>query len=299
MAREQGTFTQSANYEIQKEGTIDARQFVDVFADLLAFTASNYIADGFPVTVRQDSTIGGTTYKRGWYQYTGGALNDAANWEYMGGSGLELGETETTAYRGDRGKIAYDHSQASHAPANAEPNDPDTTVMGMEFNLADKLLQLNNSGEIPDELIREKSLLNSKLSDVPAKTIKGNNGIALASPEDLTATEVREILELKEPSDGADQRKITTSSELLDSDHEKTLIFDGTGITFTLKPVTASPALRNKLEVFLWNKSKTQTVNLAHEALSGGWEVEGEMFLYPEETALIIRDGSEIKLTIV
>lgn len=31
-----------------------------------------------------------------------------------GGSGLELGETSSTAYRGDRGKIAYDHSQVTH-----------------------------------------------------------------------------------------------------------------------------------------------------------------------------------------
>lgn len=31
---------------------------------------------------------------------------------------LALGETSTTAYQGDRGKIAYDHSQAPHAPAN-------------------------------------------------------------------------------------------------------------------------------------------------------------------------------------
>lgn len=37
-------------------------------------------------------------------------------------SGIALGETESTAYRGDRGKIAYDHSQEAHAPANAEPN---------------------------------------------------------------------------------------------------------------------------------------------------------------------------------
>ena len=36
-----------------------------------------------------------------------------------GGGSLVLGETDLTAYRGDRGKIAYDHSQASHAPANA------------------------------------------------------------------------------------------------------------------------------------------------------------------------------------
>lgn len=35
---------------------------------------------------------------------------------------LALGETENTAYRGDRGKVAYEHSQATHAPADAEKN---------------------------------------------------------------------------------------------------------------------------------------------------------------------------------
>ena len=35
---------------------------------------------------------------------------------------IALGETASTAYRGDRGKAAYDHSQAAHAPADAEPN---------------------------------------------------------------------------------------------------------------------------------------------------------------------------------
>jgi len=39
-----------------------------------------------------------------------------------GGSTLTLGETETTAYRGDRGKTAYDHSQSAHAPSNAQEN---------------------------------------------------------------------------------------------------------------------------------------------------------------------------------
>lgn len=34
-----------------------------------------------------------------------------------------LGETSNTAYRGDRGKAAYDHSQSAHAPANATYND--------------------------------------------------------------------------------------------------------------------------------------------------------------------------------
>lgn len=35
---------------------------------------------------------------------------------------IALGETPSTAYRGDRGKIAYEHSQAGHAPADAQKN---------------------------------------------------------------------------------------------------------------------------------------------------------------------------------
>ena len=36
---------------------------------------------------------------------------------------LALGETSTTAYRGDRGKTAYDHSQATHARTDANNSD--------------------------------------------------------------------------------------------------------------------------------------------------------------------------------
>lgn len=43
---------------------------------------------------------------------------------------LALGETDSTAYRGDRGKVAYDHSQTAHAPANAEKN----TVVSIKKN---------------------------------------------------------------------------------------------------------------------------------------------------------------------
>ena len=43
---------------------------------------------------------------------------------------LALGETATTAYRGDKGKIAYDHSQTAHAPSNAERN----VIVGVQVN---------------------------------------------------------------------------------------------------------------------------------------------------------------------
>lgn len=33
---------------------------------------------------------------------------------------VALGETSGTAYRGDRGKTAYDHSQVAHAPSDAD-----------------------------------------------------------------------------------------------------------------------------------------------------------------------------------
>ena len=36
--------------------------------------------------------------------------------------GVVLGETAETAFRGDWGKVAYDHAQADHAPANAQEN---------------------------------------------------------------------------------------------------------------------------------------------------------------------------------
>lgn len=35
---------------------------------------------------------------------------------------IALGETSSTAFRGDRGKMAYNHSQTAHAPSNAEIN---------------------------------------------------------------------------------------------------------------------------------------------------------------------------------
>ena len=43
---------------------------------------------------------------------------------------LALGETSTTAFRGDYGKIAYDYAMEDHAPANAERN----VIIGVQVN---------------------------------------------------------------------------------------------------------------------------------------------------------------------
>ena len=57
-----------------------------------------------------------------------------------------LGETSTTAYRGDKGKIAYDHSQAAHAPVNAQAN-ADITQAEIEAKLTGSITSHNHNGQ--------------------------------------------------------------------------------------------------------------------------------------------------------
>lgn len=46
----------------------------------------------------------------------------------IGNDGIVLGETNTTAYRGDRGKTAYDHSQATGNPHSTNIDDLEITA---------------------------------------------------------------------------------------------------------------------------------------------------------------------------
>jgi hypothetical protein len=59
--------------------------------------------------------------------------------------GVALGETSDTAYRGDRGKIAYDHSVASHAPWDAEKN------INADWNATEGDALILNKPAIPSE----------------------------------------------------------------------------------------------------------------------------------------------------
>lgn len=61
-------------------------------------------------------------------------VTDAEKTTWTGKSDIVLGETSATAYRGDRGKTAYDHSQVAHAPSNAQKNS-DITKAEIEAKL--------------------------------------------------------------------------------------------------------------------------------------------------------------------
>lgn len=71
---------------------------------------------------------GTTTYKCHTAVTTAGSWTGSTNWQVYklsegGGGGLTLGETSSTAYRGDRGKTAYDHSQTTGNPHGTTASD--------------------------------------------------------------------------------------------------------------------------------------------------------------------------------
>ena len=97
-------------------------------ADAVTAAASTAMLNAAIATVGATKWVSGTTYAIGdvrwspidylaYRRKTAGAGTsdpsaDAANWAAQS-SALSIGETSGTAYRGDRGKTAYDHSQAT------------------------------------------------------------------------------------------------------------------------------------------------------------------------------------------
>lgn len=90
--------------------------------DLSTFTDTN----GKAVTP-EAGKIYNDTAKNKSYRWSGTtyvSLND----------GVALGETENTAYRGDRGKVAYDHSQSAHARTDATKTEKSSTNGNVKIN---------------------------------------------------------------------------------------------------------------------------------------------------------------------
>ncbi len=91
------------------------------------------------MTFNESGTISATSFTEG-----GTALAD----KYAAkshGTHLTLGTTSSTAYRGDYGNTAYNHSQAAHAPSNAQKNS-DITKAEIEAKLTGTITSHNHSG---------------------------------------------------------------------------------------------------------------------------------------------------------
>lgn len=96
--------------ELDASGKVPAAQLPSYVDDVLEYSAkSNFPAMG------ETGKIYVSTNDNKTYRWSGSAYVEIS-------ASIALGETASTAYPGNKGKIAYDHSQAAHAPANAEQN---------------------------------------------------------------------------------------------------------------------------------------------------------------------------------
>ena len=104
--------------ELGADGKVPASQlpsYVDDVVEYDTFSSFPETGEGGKIYVAKDTNQT--------YRWSGSAY-------VVIGSSLALGETSSTAYRGDRGKIAYDHSQTTGNPHNTTAADvgarPDT-----------------------------------------------------------------------------------------------------------------------------------------------------------------------------
>lgn len=153
------------------DGTIPSSQLPSYVDDVIEYD----IKDNFPVTGEAGKIYidcsSNTTYRWSGTRYT------------SIGSDVTLGETSSTAYPGDKGKIAYDHAKSKHAPSNAEENVIDTiTVNGTIQPISNKTAALTVPTKI-SELINDAGY--SEITDIPTKLSELVNDVPYAKTSEL------------------------------------------------------------------------------------------------------------------
>ncbi len=96
--------------ELDSSGKVPAAQLPSYVDDVLEYTNTTL----FPEEGESGKIYVATATNKS-YRWTGSGYTELSQ-------SVALGETSSTAYRGDRGAVAYKHSQTAHAPANAEAN---------------------------------------------------------------------------------------------------------------------------------------------------------------------------------
>lgn len=93
---------------------------------------------------------------------------------------LALGETSSTAYRGDRGKIAYDHSQSTHARTDATKVEKSSTNGNIKINGTETTVYTHPSGTNPHGTTK---------SDVGLGNVGNFKAVSTIANQGLTDTE--------------------------------------------------------------------------------------------------------------
>ena len=93
---------------------------------------------------------------------------------------LALGETSSTAYRGDRGKIAYDHSQSTHARTDATKVEKSSTNGNIKINGTETTVYTHPGGTNPHGTTK---------SDVGLGNVGNFKAVSTVASQGLTDTE--------------------------------------------------------------------------------------------------------------
>ena len=154
--------------ELDSSGKVPAAQLPSYVDDVLEYAA----VGNFPET-GETGKIYVSTGTNKTYRWSGTTYVEIS-------ASIALGETASTAYRGDRGKVAYDHSQAAHAPANAEQNvqsDWDVADAGSDAYIKNKPTSLpangGNAATVGGHTVAVDVPANAKFTDTTYSAFKG------------------------------------------------------------------------------------------------------------------------------
>ena len=112
--------------ELDAGGKVPSSQLPSFVDDVLEFSAkSSFPSTGETGKIYVDTSTNKT------YRWSGSTYTEISE-------SLAIGETSSTAYRGDRGKTAYEHSQSSHARTDATKTEQSSTNGNILINGEEK-----------------------------------------------------------------------------------------------------------------------------------------------------------------
>lgn len=162
--------------ELDSAGKVPSSQLPSFVDDVLEYDSQT----GFPET-GEDGKIYVAKDTNKTYRWSGTTYVEIAG-------GVALGETASTAYRGDRGKTAYEHSQAPHAPANAEANvqaDWNESDTGSDAYIKNKPTSMpangGNAATVNGHTVKSDVPENAVFTDTKPASMKGATADAAGS----------------------------------------------------------------------------------------------------------------------
>ena len=123
--------------ELDENGKVLTSQLPSYVDDVIEATAlSSFPSTGEAGKIYVDTSTNKT------YRWSGSGYTEIS-------ASLALGETSSTAYRGDRGKVAYDHSQATHARTDATKTAASSTNGNILINGTETKVYTHPAGTNP------------------------------------------------------------------------------------------------------------------------------------------------------